>query len=116
MGKGQAGQGGTKLAVLDTVGGIKGALPSTRWRGLWPSGVTPTQLATAPLASLPACSGQGGQLDQRPALCCPSSAAVGGQTPGHEHKDHDLQLFPIQPKARAHRRGTQSPEGTQSLV
>lgn len=39
MGMGKAGQGGTELAVLDMVGGITGALPSTSWRGLWPSRV-----------------------------------------------------------------------------
>lgn len=42
------------------------------------------------------------------------SAAVGQQVPGQEHKGHYLQLFPVQPKARAHSRGTQSPEGTVS--
>lgn len=36
----KAGQGGIELAVLDIVGGIIGALPSTRWRGFCPSRVT----------------------------------------------------------------------------
>lgn len=34
MGMGKVGQGGTELVVLDMVGGITGALPSTSWRVL----------------------------------------------------------------------------------
>lgn len=49
---GKAGRGGTELAVLDMVGGITGALPSTSWRALAKQGHTHRQPDTTPLASL----------------------------------------------------------------
>lgn len=118
MGKGKAGQGGTKLAVLDTVGGIKGALPSIRWRGLWPSRVILRQPDRTALASVNSLLGAGRPAgsEARTVLSIFPSAAVGEQMPGQEHKGHYLQLFPIQPRPKAHSRGTQSPGGTQSPV
>lgn len=110
----KAGQGGTELAVSDTVGGIIGALLSTRWKGLCPSRVTLTDSPASLNRLLRAGRPAGSQACTMLSIFC--SAAVRGQMPRQKHKGHYLQLFLIQPKVQAHSRGTQSPEGTQPLV
>lgn len=115
MGKGKAGQGGTKL--LDMVGGIKRALPSIRWRGLWPSKVILRQPDMTALASVNSLLGAGRPAgsEARTVLSHLPFRCDGG-TDARPRAQRPLPSAFSNPRPKAHSRGTQSPGDTQSRL